>query len=204
MNLKKINTNLQKALIENGLTEANELQKETFSPIKSGADVVIQGKKGLGKTTTLVLNVIHKLKEAQGESPRALIMVEDKSEVTAMAELFETLNKYNRLRVFTTNDRTDIDEDKNQISAGIDVLIGTPNRLNQLFSTAGFNVNQLQVIAFDNLDELLKSRNEQIILRLLASMEKGQRLYFCSQITDRVEVVAYADEEREPIFIETT
>ena len=38
MNLKKINAALQKALIESGFTEATELQEETFSYIKSGAD----------------------------------------------------------------------------------------------------------------------------------------------------------------------
>lgn len=203
MNLKKINTNLQKALIENGLTEANELQTETFSPIKSGVDLVIQSPKGTGKTTALILNVIHKLKEAQEESPRALIMVEDKQQVLEFQELFERLNKYNELRVYITHDKSDIDEDKNQISAGIDVLIGTPNRLNEMFSGAGFNVNRLQVIAFDDFDVLLRNRYESIILRLLMSMEKGQRLFFCSQITDRVEAVALSDEEREPMFLET-
>ena len=39
MNLKKINPNLQKALIENGLTEANEMQQETFSTIKKGCKI---------------------------------------------------------------------------------------------------------------------------------------------------------------------
>ena len=202
MQLKKINTNLQKALIESGLTEANELQEETFSPIKSGVDLVIQSPKGTGKTTTLVLNIIHKLKEPMEESPRALIMVEDKQKVLELEELFEKLNKYNKLRIFFTHDKTDIDEDKNEISAGIDVLVGTPNRLNQMFSGAGYNVNKLQIIAFDDLDLMLKSRYDSTILRLLMSMEKGQRVFFCSQITERVEVVALTDEEREPIFYE--
>ncbi len=202
MQLKKINTNLQKALVENGFIEANELQQEIFSPIKSGADLVIQSPKGTGKTTTLVLNIIQKLKEPIEESPRALIMVEDKQKVLEIEELFEKLNKYNGLRVFITHDKTDIDEDKNEISVGIDVLIGTPNRLNQMFSGAGYNVNKLQIIAFDDLDSMLKSRYESIILRLLSSMEKGQRLFFCSQITERVETVALTDEEREPLFYE--
>ncbi|SHJ34395.1 DEAD/DEAH box helicase [Flavobacterium haoranii] len=202
MQLKKINTNLQKALIENGLTEANELQEETFSPIKSGVDLVIQGDKDSGKTTALVLNIIHKLKEPLEESPRALIMVENKEQVLALVELFERLNKYNKLRVYATHDKTDLDEDKNQISIGIDVLIGTPNRLNEMFSGAGFNVNRLQVVAFDDFDILLKNRYESTILRLLMSIEKGQRIFFCSQITERVEAVALSDEEREPMFLE--
>ena len=35
------------------------------------------------------------------------------------------------------------------------------------------------------------------------SIEKGQRLFFCSKVTERVEAVALNDEEREPIFLET-
>jgi len=49
MQLKKINEGLQQRLIAQGLTEANELQRETFSTIKSGADAVIQSPKGSGK-----------------------------------------------------------------------------------------------------------------------------------------------------------
>ena len=52
MKLKKINEKLQDALIENGLTEANALQQETFSTIKSGADCLIVSPEGSGKTTT--------------------------------------------------------------------------------------------------------------------------------------------------------
>ena len=58
MNLKKINQHLQQALIENDLSEANEMQLETFSTIKSGMDAVIQSPKGSGKSTAIVLNVI--------------------------------------------------------------------------------------------------------------------------------------------------
>jgi superfamily II DNA/RNA helicase len=87
MNLKKINPNLQKALIENGLTEANEMQQETFSTIKSGADLVIQSAGGTGKTTTIVLNVIQKFEKTLDESTRALIIVENKEKVLEMEAL---------------------------------------------------------------------------------------------------------------------
>ena len=133
MNLKKIDEDLKIALIENGLTEATELQLETFSPIKSGADVVIQGGKNTGKTTAMVINIIHKLKKPFQESPRALILVDDKPKLLEVIALFELYNKNNKLRVFGTHDKTDLDEDKNLISLGVDVLVGTPNKLNQMF-----------------------------------------------------------------------
>ena len=72
MQLKKINPLLQEALIENGLIEANEMQQETFSTIKSGADAVIQSGKKSGKSTTIVLNVIQRLEKQFMESPRSL------------------------------------------------------------------------------------------------------------------------------------
>ena len=49
MNLKKIHPELQKALLDIGLDQANEMQEETFSTIKSGADAVIQSQAGTGK-----------------------------------------------------------------------------------------------------------------------------------------------------------
>ena len=88
MKLKKINENLQKALIENGLTDANEMQEETFSTIKSGADAVIQSDFGTGKTTAIVINVIQKLEKSKDESTRVLILVENKEKVIEMEELF--------------------------------------------------------------------------------------------------------------------
>ncbi len=93
MKLKKINEKLQEALIENGLTEANTLQQETFSTLKSGADCIIIAPKGSGKSTTIVLNVIQQLARETEESPRALIIVEDKAKVLEMEELFEKYGK---------------------------------------------------------------------------------------------------------------
>ena len=87
MQLKKINPNLQKALIENDLIEANELQQETFSSIKSGVDAVIQSLGGSGKTTTILLNVIQRMEKPLGESTRALVLVQDKEKVLEAVEL---------------------------------------------------------------------------------------------------------------------
>jgi ATP-dependent RNA helicase RhlE len=201
MKLKKIDQGLQNGLIRNGLTEANELQEETFSTIKSGADAVIQSKKGSGKTTTIVLNVIQKLKEPSEESPRALIFVEDKPQVVEMVELFKQLGKDNEIRVYGVHDKTDLDEDKNQISDGLDVLIGTGNKLNYMFSSAGFNVNRLRVMIVDDADVLFKNRMDSPILRMSDSMPKMQKIFFCNKITEKIEIMA----DRimiEPLFIE--
>ena len=201
MQLKKINTNLQQALIENNLLEANEMQQETFSTIKSGKDAVIQSPERTGKTTTIVLNVIQRMEKTMGESTRALIIVENKEKVLEMEELFLKYGAYTDLSIFGVHDKGDTDYDKNIISMGLDILIGTPNKINHLFSSAGFNMNTVKMFIVDDADILFKSRLDAVILRLSSSVEKTQRIFFCSEITERVESLA-DNIMVEPLFFE--
>jgi ATP-dependent RNA helicase RhlE len=201
MNLKKINPNLQKALLENDLAKANEIQDATWSSIKSGADCVVISPAGSGKTTTIVLNVIQKMEKATGESTRALILVEDKEKMLEMASLFRTYGNYTDLRVYGVHDKGDIDFDKNHISLGLDILIGTPARINFLFSTAGFNMNTIRMFVVDDASVLFKNRQDSVIMRLSDSVEKTQRLFFAANVTERLEFMA----DRimiEPLFFE--
>ncbi|KIC02879.1 RNA helicase [Flavobacterium sp. JRM] len=190
MKLKKINEKLQEALIANGLTEANTLQQETFSTLKSGADCIIVAPKGSGKSTTIVLNVIQQLTGKNEESPRALIIVEDKAKVLEMEELFEKYGKYSDLEVYGVHDKGDMDYDKNYISTGVDVLIGTPNKLSDMFTTAGYNVNRLKMFILDDANPILKLRHETKIMRISNSITKTQRIIFAEQLTESIDILA--------------
>ena len=190
MKLKKINEELQQALIENGLTEANTMQKETFSTLKSGSDCIIVAPKGSGKSTTIVLNVIQRLSGSNEESPRALIIVEDKAKVLEMEALFDKYGKQCNLEVYGVHDKGDMEYDKNYISSGVDVLIGTPNKLSEMFTTAGYNVNRLKMFILDDADPILKLRHETKIMRISNSIVRTQRIIFTEQFTERVEILA--------------
>lgn len=190
MKLKKINEKLQDGLIENGLTEANALQLETFSTIKSGADCIIISPDGSGKTTTIVLNVIQQLAGKTEESPRALVIVEDKAKVLEMVDLFNKYGKYTNLEIYGVHEKGDMDYDKNYISTGIDVLVGTPVKLNDMFTTAGYNVNRLKMMILDDADPILKLRHETKIMRISNSIAKVQRIIFAEELTERIEILA--------------
>ena len=200
MKLKKINETLKQALVENGLTEANDLQQETFSAIKSGVDCIIIAPEGMGKTTTIVINVIQRLIGSNEESPRALIVVEDKAKVLEMVALFEKYGKHSKLEVYGIHDKGDTDYDKNYISTGIDVLIGTPNKLNDMFSSAGYNVNRLKMFIIDDAEPMLKLRHETKIMRISGSIAKTRRIIFADQLTERIEILADKMMEEPEIF----
>jgi superfamily II DNA/RNA helicase len=190
MKLKKIYDKLQEALIENGLNDANDMQQDTFSILKSGADCIVIAPKGSGKSTTIVLNVIQQLKQEGEESPRALIIVEDKIKVLKMEALFEKYGKYTDLRVYGVHDKGDMEYDKNYISTGIDVLIGTPNKLGEMFTTAGYNVNRLRMFILDDADPILKLRHETKIMRISNSITKTQRVIFSEVFSERIGILA--------------
>jgi ATP-dependent RNA helicase RhlE len=166
------------------------MQKETFSTLKSGADCIIIAPKGNGKTTTIVINVIQQLVCEGEQSPRALIIVEDKAKVLEMEELFKKYGRYTNMTVYGVHDKGDMEYDKNFISGGIDVLIGTPNKLSEMFTMAGFNVNRLKMFILDDADPILRLRHETKIMRISNSINKTQRIIFSEQLTDRIDTLA--------------
>lgn len=188
MNLKKINQKLQQALVENGRTEAPDVIKEAFGTIKSGNDVVLIIDNKEEQQEAIAISVIQVLEKAVMLSPRALVIVQDKPEALQMQAVFKELAKYTDLRIFMTHDKTDLDDDKNQISLGIDVLIGTPERLSFMFGNAGFDVNQLKMLVVHNCDELLRLRHDTRLYRLSESIGKTQRLYVSENETERLEI----------------
>ncbi len=197
MELKKINQNLRQTLVSVGLSEPNELQSECFALLKSGGDCLIAAPGGSGKTTLLIMSVIQQLQTAGEESPRALVFVRDREAVLAFVEAFDAINSNNGLRIFGTHEKTNLDEDKNLISLGIDVLVGTPVRLGEMFGTAGFNINRLRIMATDDTHLLMADRREPHIMRISQSTARAQRLIFTAAITEKVEFFAekFLDED---------
>ena len=129
------------------------------------------------------------------------ILVENKEKVLEMEELFLKYGAYTDLSILGVHDKGDIDYDKNVVSMGLDILIGTPNKINAMFSSAGFNSNTIKLMIVDDAEVLFRSRMDAVVLRLSNSIEKTQRLFFCSQITERVE--SLADKIMiEPLFFE--
>ena len=74
---EKLDVQLLESLEENGLTESTELQHVCIPKIKSGRDLVCVANEGTGKTTTIIVSVLQKLKASFDDNPRAIIIVPD-------------------------------------------------------------------------------------------------------------------------------
>lgn len=188
MSFKKLNIPLKEALERLEIESPLLFQKQILPKIKSGRDLFIVAPEGSGKTTALVISTIQKLESAAFEdAPRALIFVQDKEAALALEEEFNKFTKYMDLRVYSAHDAPAIDKQKDDIYAGVDIVIATPNKLFKLFKITGINVSQLKVLAVEDAEFLTKNSDYNDLIRIPQHITKCQYLVFASTINPKVE-----------------
>lgn len=184
---EKLDISLLESLETNGLTESTELQHICIPKIKSGRDLICIADDETGKSTTIIISLLQKLKTSLDDNPRAIVVVADVDRANALKAEFERLGNYTDLRVFTACEDQRIDDQKDKIYMGSDVVIGTPKRLNQLYSVYALNLTMTKIFAIDDADEVLKSFNYPQFDRLSESMPRAQKIIFASQVTDWID-----------------
>lgn len=187
MFVKKLNTALSSALAETGITEPTEVQKEAIPRIKSGSDLVCVAPLLAGKTTCLVIGIIQRLTEALNDVPRALYIVDTKERALEVKEIFDTLGKHTNLRVVCSDVDRKIEDQRDKIYKGCDVVVGTAKRLNELYSFSGLNLNDLKVFVVDDAEIVMRQIITSQIDRLAGSIPKCQQIIMANTFTDRIE-----------------
>jgi len=184
---EKLDIELIEVLKENGFSESTELEQICIPRIKSGRDLICIAGNNCGKTTTIVVSILQKLKSSLDDNPRAIVVVPDKNYGLAIKTEFDRLGEYTDLRVNMACEDGKIDDQKDQIYMGSDVVIGTPKRLNQIYSLYALNLSVVKIFAIDDGELVIKSLNYPQIDRLSESMPKAQRIVFASQMTEWIE-----------------
>lgn len=184
---EKLDTKLLEVLKEKGFTESTKLEQICIPRIKSGHDLMCIAPKGAGKTATIVVSVLHRLKASLNDVPRAVIVVPNKDIALEMKAEFERLGEYTDLRVNTACDNEKIDDQKDKVYMGSDVVIGTPKRLNLLYSLYALNLSAVKIFAIDDAESVIKSINYLQIDRLTESIPKAQKIVFAGELTEWLE-----------------
>ncbi|WP_299381458.1 DEAD/DEAH box helicase [uncultured Lacinutrix sp.] len=187
MSFKKLNPEILEALEINDFEAPTPLQKTALPIIKGGANVFCIGSKGSGKTTTIVISVLQKLKcKAVGDAPRALILVETKAEALKLKEEFEKFIKPRTLRVYTAYDEQTLDQQREEIYYGQDILIATPKRLNKLYLMNSLDLSQLKLYIIEDAEFAEKGLYFAAINRIPESIDKCQYLVFAEKLSPRL------------------
>lgn len=187
MSFKKLNIPLKETLAQLGMEHPTPFQKKILPRIKSGANVFGIAPEGAGKTTVLIIGTIQQLKaEAFQDAPRALIFVKDKEAALELEEKFSSFLKNTSLRIFSAFDEPNIENQKNEIYEGVDIVISTPNKLKKLFKISGINVNELKLLIVEDANFLVKTRDYNDLIQIPEHVTKCQFLVFATSMDAKV------------------
>ncbi|MFS4491846.1 DEAD/DEAH box helicase [Maribacter sp. 2308TA10-17] len=183
MPFKKLHSDLRESLERLEIEVPTSFQSKSIPVIKSGTNVFCNAPKGQGKTTTIVLTTLQKLKcEADGHAPRAVILVENKERALELYDLFLTYTKYNSLRVYVGYEQLHIDVQKSEIFEGIDILISTPKTMNKLFLLNGVSTSQIKILSIDDADFLIQKSDYNAIMSITQSIRKCQYVLYSENL----------------------
>ena len=187
MSFKKIIEPLKDNLNRNGITEPNMLQTEILSKIKGGKSLFVIAPENSGKTTSIVISVINKLKDAFEDAPRALIFVKDKQTALDLANIFKIYTKGTDLRVYCAYEEHNMELQREELYLGTDIVIATPKRLNRIFYLNGINLNKLQMCIVEDAGFLFRNNNFAEVTRTPESIARCQYLVFSDTFDARFE-----------------
>jgi superfamily II DNA/RNA helicase len=183
MPFKKLHSDIKEMLESQEITIPTPFQKASIPVIKSGANIFCTAPEDSGKTTTLVLTTLQKLKfEAIGNIPRAIVLVENKEKAQETYDAFFKFTRYKSIRVYLCEEKLHVDMLKSEIFEGADILISTPKTMNKLFSLNGFNATQLQIFSIDDADFLVQNAPLTALMAITQSLNKCQFVLYSEKM----------------------
>jgi len=187
----KFNRQILNAITEAGYTEPTPIQQKAITPILAGQDVMGIAQTGTGKTAAYVLPMIMKLKYAQGNDPRALILSPTRELAMQIEENIKAFAKYTDLRTVVLygglGPKTQIEE----LAKGVDIIVASPGRFLDLYLAQHIVTKQIKFLVMDEADKMMDMGFVGKIHRILEVVpRKRQNLLFSATMSELVQKIA--------------
>jgi hypothetical protein len=161
MAFKKLHPAIQEKLTSLEIETPTAFQNKSIPVIKSGANVFCIAPKDSGKTTTLILTTLHKLKyQAAGNAPRAVIVVENTKRVLELHEAFLLFTKRSSIRVYASHDELHI----------------------KLFLANGVHTSQIKLFSIDDAAFLSLESPYTAMMSITQSIQKCQYVIYTEHL----------------------
>ncbi|MFD0750069.1 DEAD/DEAH box helicase [Mucilaginibacter calamicampi] len=175
------------AIADAGYTEPTPIQQKAMPPILNGQDVMGIAQTGTGKTAAYVLPIIMRLKYAQGEHARALILSPTRELAMQIEENIRTYSKYTDLRVVTVYGGLGPKTQIENINKGVDIIVATPGRYMDIYLAGHIVTKTLQVLVLDEADKMMDMGFMPQINRILEVVpRKRQNLLFSATMSEKI------------------
>ncbi len=181
------NRQILNAIADAGYTEATPIQQKAIPPILNGQDVMGIAQTGTGKTAAYVLPIIMRLKYAQGDHARALIISPTRELAMQIEENVKTFAANTDLRVVVVYGGLGPKTQIEQINKGVDIIVATPGRFMDIYLAGHIVTKTLQVLVLDEADKMMDMGFMPQINRILEVVPvKRQNLLFSATMSDKI------------------
>ena len=162
-----------------------------------GDDVLAIAQTGTGKTAAFAIPIIHNLQMAKipgrKDGIRCLVMVPTRELAIQLAEVFETLAKKTKIKVFALYGGVEQDKQIKKLQDGVDILISTPGRMFDLISQGHLRTNRIHTLVLDEADHMLDLGFIKDITDMMRHLpKKRQTLFFSATINPIIKKLAYS------------
>ncbi|MCQ3935345.1 MAG: RNA helicase, partial [Gammaproteobacteria bacterium] len=183
-----------------GFQACTPIQSQSLPLALEGKDIAGQAQTGTGKTAAFLIATFNRLlRHAPPDAdrldgPRAVILAPTRELAVQIHADALVLGAATGLRIAVVFGGTDYDKQRDQLAAGVDVLIGTPGRLIDFFKQHIFSLRHVQVMVLDEADRMFDLgfiKDIRFVLRRLPPFDRRLNLLFSATLSYRVLELAY-------------
>ncbi len=198
MTFKELNISepVMKALEEKNYVEPTPIQQQAIPVAILGQDLLGIAQTGTGKTAAFAIPIIEQLMKSgaskSGIRPiRALILTPTRELAIQIEESFSDYGKYTGLRHTVIFGGVSQNPQVKALKQGVDILIATPGRLQDLINQKFIRLNALTHFVLDEADRMLDMGFIHDIRRILPLLpKKKQTMLFSATMPAEVEKIS--------------
>ena len=185
---------------EAGFLHCTPIQAEALPAALAGLDIAGQAQTGTGKTAAFLLATFHRLlnlppdPNRQVTQPLALILAPTRELAIQIHKDAQVLVRHTGFKLGLAYGGTGYEMQRQEIAAGVDILIGTPGRLIDYFKQHVYNLKAIQVVVLDEADRMFDLgfiKDLRYLLRRMPPPEQRLGLLFSATLSHRVNELAY-------------
>ena len=130
----------------------------------TGRDMIGQARTGTGKTFAFGISLLQRILVPTDEAyatmenrgkPQALVMCPTRELALQVTKDLDIVSTVRKARVLTVYGGVGYDGQLDQLTKGVDVVVGTPGRLLDLVTRRSLNLSAVKVLVLDEADEML-------------------------------------------------
>lgn len=195
-----VRQDISDALAAVGITSPFPIQELTLPVALSGQDIIGQAKTGTGKTLGFGLPTIQRVVGRDDEgwadleypgAPQALILVPTRELAIQVGDDLALAAKLRNARVATLYGGVPIEPQAELLRRGLEVAVGTPGRIIDLYKQGFLNLKQVKIVVLDEADEMLDLGFQPSVEKILSYLpEKRQSMLFSATMPGPVIAMA--------------